>query len=707
MAKYKKLGKYDDKPIDEKAPDDPMREMRTRFQHAVDWDAGLRQMALDDYRFCWVPGNQWDPWLAKRRAKRPTYEFNTTKALVKQITNGQRQNRPQVKFSATNDGAKPLNEVMDGLFRNDWNVSSGDIAVDTAFRWAVSGGYGVFRANYRYSHEPSNMADRYEPSDFYKEIYWEEMPNPFCVRFDPSAKEYSRKDAQYAFVDERMSRNEFKQRFPGAEIVSFESCEPDQLDWWGQEDVRVCEYWYKEKEKVTIVMMSDGRVFDADQLADVADELLTAGVTEQARREIERDCVYRTLVSGVEELEKPVKWPGRYFPLVPVWGELSEIEGKPYYSGVVRFVKDAQALKNFHKSVKAELIAKAPKSPFMATPNQIKGFEEMYKNVGETDYSTLMYNEGPLGAPQRSAPPDVPGALIQASAEDNEDMKQITGLYDPSLGASQTARSGRAVLAEQAQGNTANFDFIDNLSRSLKFAGEIYADLAPKIYDTTRTRRVLGKDDSEDFIQLNIPIYDVQTGKTIYLNDLSQAQFDVTVNIGPSFASQRMEANEMLLKLSENPIMAPVVADLLAKTMDFPLADELEKRLRRIGIQQGIIEPDPENPNEKPGPSPQEQMLMQQIQQGEQAMQELAGQLGDMQKKLAQAEIRLQQSDDKQAIDAAKLQIDAYNAETNRLKVELEAEQAMQNARVKGLEAVAKIEQTVPIVEVVGTIPNS
>jgi hypothetical protein len=591
--KYKKLDDFTDKPADDDKPDDPMREIRSRHEKATAWHAPLFRQCLEDYKFVFIPGNQWDPWLAKKRARRPTYEFNTTRQLVKQVANDQRQNRPQVKFSATNDTNVELNQVMDGMFRNDWNASSGDMAVDTAFRWGLAGGYGVFAMNTRYS----------DDSGFDQEIYWEEKPNPGSVKFDPAAKEYTRRDAQYAFEDERISRNEFKTRWPKAEIVNFGDTalgDPTMVDWWGQDDVLISRYWYKEPKKTLLVLMSDGRTYEEKQLAPVLDELAAAGITELKRREVEKTCLYTALVSGAEILEGPTEWVGTNIPLIPVYGELSYIDGKPYYTGMARFLRDPQMLKNFHKSVKAELIAKAPKAPYMASPEQIKGFEEMYKNVGDTDYSTLMYNRTDQGPPMRSAPPDVPSSLIQAGMEDNDDMKSIAGLYDPSLGAGNGQRSGKAVLAEQRQGNTANFDYIDNLAYSLKYAGELYAEVAPKIYDTTRTRRTLGKDGKEGFVQLNQPVLDEQTGQTIYLNDLSQVKFDTAVTIGPSYSTQRIEAYDMLMQMAQNPQLAPVVADLIAKTMDIPMADELEKRLRKMGIQAGFIEP-----SEQDGPPPQ------------------------------------------------------------------------------------------------------
>ena len=597
--KYKKL--EDQLPQDPKKPADPMKEMRARFERSVGADRQLRLDALSDYKFCWVPGNQWDPWLYKKRVNRPTYEFNRTRQLTKQVTNDQRQNRPAVKFRARNPEKVKLNEAMDGMYRADWDNSDGDTAVDTAFRWAVTGGLGVFRANTRYSDENA----------FDQEIYWEEVDNPLSVYWGPS-KKYTREDAPYAFVIDTIPRDEFKQRWPEAELVDFNQGglgDETMLDWFGQEHIRIAEYWYKKEETVDLLLLSDGRTVEQAQVLQIMDELAQSGITVAQKRTVKRMAVWHCLVSGSEELEKPTRWAGKYIPLVPVWGELSRVDGKDYYTGMVRYLRDPQALYNFHRSIRAEMLAKAPKAPFIATPAQIKGFESMWRNLGETDYSVLMANPDQNGQmPQRSAPPDVPSSLIQAGMQDVEDMKGAAGIFDASLGARSNETSGKAILARQREGDIANFDFIDNLARSIKYAGKIYADLAPKIYDTTRTRRTLGIDGAEDFIQLNQPVLDEQTGQTIYLNDLSQTQFDVAVSVGPSYTTQRMEAVDMLTNLAQNPQIAPLVADLIAKNADIPEAEELERRMRKIGIQQGFIDPGPEDgqPPQPPPPNPKD-----------------------------------------------------------------------------------------------------
>src|SRR5690606_27080789 len=158
------------------------------------------------------------------------------------------------------------------------------------------------------------------------------------------------------------------------------------------------------------------------------------------------------------------------------------------------------------------------------------------------------------------------------------------------------------------------FTYIDNLSRAIKFTGEILVDLIPKIYDTERTIRVLGEDGAESYAVLNEQVYDEQSGQWIIKNDLSQSRFDVTVSVGPSYTTQRMEAADMLMQLSQNPAIAPLVTDLIVKNLDLPGSEEVLERVRKLMIRQGLAEP--KSPEEMPQPDPmQEQMPQLQMRQ--------------------------------------------------------------------------------------------
>lgn len=580
--------------------DDLHKEMMTRFKECRDYWRPQYEEAKEDVKFAFVPDSQWDEWMSESRKGRPCYTVNKVRQAMKQITNDQRQNRPQAKVRAVEGADQKLAEVRQGIIRAIDSQLDAQRAVDTAFQFAVGGGYGVWRITTSYQ----------DDGGFDQVIQREEIPNPYSVFFDHSAKKKDRRDARFAFVETSFSRSAFKARWPDAKLVSVDDTTDATREWFGESDVIVAEYYYKKVERKEIVLMSDGAVYDAEEIAPVIDDMVAAGVTEQRRRWTDRDCVYHCIVSGTEILEGPKKVPGRFIPLVPVWGELIRIEDKDLFFGAVRFAKDAQRMYNYERSTFIEVLADQPYSPFTADAGSIEGYESQYRNMRVKRDPVLFYNSDPTkpngGRPTREPPPAFPAALAQASMISSDDIKSATGIHDASLGAKSNETSGRAIIARQREGDVANFDYIDNLAYALRYDFEITNDLITEIYDTARQIRIIGEDGKEDVVEVNSVQIDSQTGKEVPLNDLSQGRYDVSVTVGPSYTTQRMEAAEALQQLANDPSPLGMVAKYgFIQNLDSVGLEEVKKAARMILVGQGLLEPGKDDkPPTPPQPDP-------------------------------------------------------------------------------------------------------
>lgn len=592
--------------------DELHREMLDRHKFARDYWREAYELAERDMEFGFMPESQWDEWMTNTRAGRPMYTVNKVRPAMKQITNDQRQNRPQAKVRAVEGADTDLAEVREGLLRSIDVGSDADRATDTAFLFAVGGGFGCWRVNTAYE----------DDGGFDLVIKKEEIPNPYAVVFDPAAKDKNRKDARYAFVDQTYSRGAFLERWPDAKAVSVSDCNDLTRDWWMEDEVVVSEYWYKEIVVGIRVQMSDGRVFDVDEEFDqVQDELAAQGITEVKRRPCEKTKVWHTIVSGAEILEGPTEWPGRFIPLIPVWGEIIRINARnikdglggmrDHFFGAVRFARDPQKMYNYERSTFIELIADQPYSPFMADAASIAGHEAQWQQMRTRRDPALFYNSvdengRELAPPSRNSPPAFPAALAQAASISSDDLKAATGIYDASLGARSNETSGRAIIARQREGDIANFDFIDNLAYAKKYDYEVTSDLISAVYDTERQVRIIGQDGAEKVVTVNKPTFDEQTGEWITLNDMSQGRFDIAVTVGPSYSTQRMEAAEALMQMANDPSPMGMIAKLgFIEALDAPGMDNLKKAARRMLIQQGLVEPgEDDDPPQQQQPDP-------------------------------------------------------------------------------------------------------
>lgn len=582
---------------------DAIADMRARFVLARDFVRERYDQARDDIKFVSVPGHQWDEKLKARRGDRPTYEFPKLRGQVRQVINEMRQSRPQGKVRGAEESDRALAELMQGICRNIESTSNADQAYDIAYQAAVQGGIGYWRI----------CTDYATDDDFEQDLRVKPIRNPFAVKCDPAAVEIDRRDARFWFVEELIPRSDFERNYPDAALQDFDedsSCE----DWREADQIRIAEYWWKEPMQRELLALSDGRVVYRDEIKLDDAALQAAGLTVTASRKVDSHKVMMRLTNGHEWLTEPYEFPSKFIPIVPCWGEIQNIDGEDYFQGLVRPAKDQQRLHNVHKTAAIEAVAKAPKAPFILKMRWIKGLERFWNRANAEDYPYLpIADDAPDSAmPQRAQQAEVPAALLQLAAIDNDDMKAATGIYDASLGARSNETSGRAINARKLQGATANFDYIDNLAYAIRYTYEILVDMIPRVYDTPRVVRVLGADGGEKWKQLYQEVIDPATGQTVVLNDIRKGKYDVVVTVGPSFATQRMEAVDAFTTMlgQMGPGLPPPIATLMAytavKNMDVPGTEELDKAFRKLLLSQGLVEPqDGEQPPEPPqGPPP-------------------------------------------------------------------------------------------------------
>ena len=202
-------------------------------------------------------------------------------------------------------------------------------------------------------------------------------------------------------------------------------------------------------------------------------------------------------------------------------------------------------------------------------------------------------------------------------------------------------------------GDRGKFIYDDNLTKSVEFAGEILIDLIPKIYDTKRIVRTLNIDGTSEAVEINQealnefnqPIIDKQTGEQVIVNDLSHGKYSVIASTGPAHASQRETSAQQLIDLAANsPTFERIATDLIAKNLDVLESDELTKRVRKLMIKDGTVEPTEEEAekmglNEPQQPDPNQQALVDNVNmQTEKLMSDIEKQDAGTQKTLIQAQ---------------------------------------------------------------------
>lgn len=600
---------------------------RKRFDQSASAEADNRKDALDDLKFYSGGMNQWPSDVVKDRTlnQRPCLTINKLPTFVKQVTNDIRQNRPAINVSPVGDKSDPeVAKMYAGLIRFIERESSADIAYDTASESAVRCGFGYWRILTEYE----------SPDDFDQTIVIQRIPNPFTVYLDPASNEPDGADARFAFVSEMMPRSEFEDKYPDADPMAFpQSGVGDTLkSWITKDEVRIAEYFEVKTEKKTLVALSNGHIGWKDELSeDVMAMIDREDITVENERESELPTVKWYKMTGTEVLEEN-DWLGTSVPIIKVIGDEVNIEGKTKLAGVIRHAKDPQRMFNYWRSLQTEKVALAPKAKWVMEEGQLEGHEAEWKTANTRNVPVLTYKatsvEGTLAPPpNRIGPEPLDASVENALQGSSQDMMATTGIrFDATLQERMMDESGKAIRELRRSGDIGSFNYIDNLSRSLKRCGRMLVEIIPKVYDTKRIVTILREDDGEERVQIDPaaakpfqemkpqPTPQNKNPKTLKIFNPTYGKYGVTVTIGPSFATKRIEASESMVAFAKAvPQIAPMIADLIAKNQDWPGADQIAARIAKT------LPPNLLTPDQKDVP-PQIQALIQSMSQHIQQM---------------------------------------------------------------------------------------
>jgi hypothetical protein len=624
--------------------------------------SGIYNKACDDLHFLSDEKDaQWDSEAAerRRRAKKPVITIDQTSQFVHQVVNDIRQNTPTINVIPHSGGAREeVAKMIKGLFKNIEYRSNADAVYDNAAEFSVKCGLGWIRVDHDYETDVG----------FEQELLLRPVINPMSVVLDSNSILPDGSDAKHAYVLEEISVKDFKRRFKGFEVCSFTASEEDLKQEVKSDYVTIAEYFAIQEEEKEIGLREEVDL-ETGQIAEIVEEVQD-GVEYIQQRKVQRKKVKRCLMSGKDILEE-TDFPGKYIPIVPVYGEIHWTKGKRHIFSLIRKSHDSQKMFNFWKSLEVELLMKSPKAKFMAAVGQTEDFADDWKNADKAEvlrYKPTDVNGQPTSPPISIPPPPIPTGVVNASRGAVDDIKATMGMYGASLGQRSNETSGVAIAARKAEGDNATYHFADNLSRSIQHVGRVLLSAMKEIYDTPRILRILGEEDDVQEIGVNGQMSEGQEEQY----DLTQGEYDVRVITGASYATKRQEAAEFFSQIvSNNPAMMQTAGDLVFKYMDVPGADALASRMKKL------LPPELQDDEDGEEQDPRLMQAEQIIQQSQQAIEELTARLqqaeAQLEDKNAEMQLKAQSEESKAQNDRAKLEIEIMKLRLEEEKIRLEA----------------------------------
>jgi len=556
---------------------------------------------------------------------RPCITVNKVKDRVRHVLNEILQADLGLSLVPADDwGGPTINEdeieTREGLIRRIQRDSKSQAAISWSGERATIAGRGYFGIMTKFVDAPADAP--LTPAHFDQEVVFRRFYDQRAVGLDPAHEEPDGSDAEWAFVRTFMPWEQYKADHPrlanGQKNQVLSASDKDFGEWvrelpeWfelqkEQKTLLVVEYWYYEYSPRDIVLLDDSSVMDAE-LIDA--ETLKA-IPDERRRTVYDKRVKMCKIDGRNEtpLDECV-WPGRYIPIIKVLGEeIQPYDQQKRAEGMVRTARDSQQAFNYLISSAVEVIGLGPKARFMAAAGQFEQFEGMWDASVTRTIQRLEYNaKTPATGDVILPPPQILGmeppiqAMAMMITHFDAAIASTTGIPDPMMGNVDPAvRSGKAIhaLLDTALRGTSNY--MNNLVRSVQYAGKIVNDLLKPIYGNRPgrlVRMVTGESDTQTVMlgqphvmqgDQPVPVGmapgqmppshpQAAQAKTYELTDAG-ANGNIAVKVSKHFETRReQEWTQIAELLAANPQRDQLYGDLFFKYSDGPGNKELAER---------------------------------------------------------------------------------------------------------------------------------
>lgn len=509
------------------------------------WSTQYEQMGKD---LEFSTGKQWEEPIIKQRKKRPTLVLNMIPTYVKRIVNSVKMAPFGIEVNSENtELASFISSLIGGIEYN----SNAATAYEKALDHSVRAGLGFIVVTNEYTDDES----------LEQTIRINSVKDPRQVMIDPHAEDVG--DARYGIYYTHVDKNWAKEVY-GNEVNEGSEYFDIFESFSVPEDSVVDLYYYKlaSTEKMKFWYEDGTSSFDLDE------SKVQVGSRKVAKKTLK---VYHFVGQKlINETEIAIP----YIPIIPVYGSPVFEEGLRY-AGLVREVHDAQVSVNYLASTEQELIASAPKNPWVIAATQVQGHENVWARAATEPAAFLTYNPVPgVESPKRENNVAQTQSLQAAKQLIQSDFGRLTGIFDPKLGAGGTEESGVALGIKNMNSEIATAGSIDALENAITQVGKVVLALLPIIYDTERNVQVKGEEGKLSYVKANVSEVLKQLGNNV----------SVFASAGPSYESKRKEGLKTLLDLSHMlpADKATALLDLIVGQVEVGGKAKVVERVKKI-----------------------------------------------------------------------------------------------------------------------------
>ena len=656
---------------------DNLNDVKTLLSEAQEAEEDNRSEIREVTHFLQKSDGQWEPSIVQKMSGRPRYTFDKCNPIVDAIAGEMEQAEFGIKVRPiTGDASKDTASILNGLIRSIQNNSNAKHVFNSAGRKMVSSGFDAWRVTHDWG----------DTDSFEQDLFIRKIANAVDrVWFDPGAEMQDMSDAQWAFVLQALTKNEYNERFPEGSGQSVGDSRSADVYYYKADYVIVGEFIWKEPITKELVLMSNNAVYEADdKFNQIVDELAQQGINEIRRRKRKSHKVVTRLFDGSVWLTKKQDTVFDYIPVIPVYANFDISENKVIYRGAVNNLMDAQRVYNYAQSRATEEGALAPRAKYWMTREQaqsdLKTLQTMNTNADPVQLYTHVDGHA---SPYWSGGAQINAGLQQTAADMANNIVQSSGIFAANQGNSPN-QSGYAIELQQNKGDNSTIKYFNSMEIGICQTARVIIGAIPKVFDTKRTVRILGEDGSSKMETINDRIYDEQTSEWVEINDLRKGKYDVVCEVGPAFKSRQQETARAFLDAANlDPSLLTEAGDIWLMNLNVPGFDAIAERKRKRLLEAGAI-PDSQMTDEEkkaaqaiidaananpPQPDPMAISIMEQTQANTANVMSMA-QDRQIKAQLSAEKLRIEEQD--KAVRAAqnqqKIDLDAQNQQFEQMK---------------------------------------
>ena len=530
------------------------------FRDAYSASYERNQQCIRDIEFAFLPGEQWAGSDSKQWANKPKPENNKLfKNIMAAVGRFQEAEFGAKITPASDDAEQDDADMLQDLWRNDFNQTDGAEAINNAAEEAFFGGFGAVKLVAKYEDEEAPDPER-------QYLCLESINSaPSSVFFGVGAMRKDKQDAKQAWHIQRVNRKSIEEEYD-VDFSNFPAGVNDGFSWTctdSSKDAYIAHYYELTDRTETIYTFADGyqvtRVgrkytgMDGERIdKEDFDILKEANEYTEERRRVK--CVEYGLMSGDKWLIKPQKTPFKSIPVIPVYGYHRVINGIEFYCGEVCRQRDPQRFQNMLFGALMEIASESQteKPEYLPEQMQRHGQNRARLNVDNPafvvsdpvrDQNGNIVHMGPVG---KYTPPQIGSGLASALQFTNTMMAEQSGQGQATLPSNTSAA---AVQQINERTDDSLLPLFTNAASSIRALCKVWIPAAQKLYfSNQRTIRLMREDGSFS----NIKTLEYSPDKSgVYgpNKHAARGRYDVTVKQGESYRTKKDSERQKVMEL--------------------------------------------------------------------------------------------------------------------------------------------------------------